>query len=103
MSKVKSIYIEVYLPFMIRFGSLTLSLCILSSLVPLLIFSFLFFIMPPISSFFASTLAIFCIIPPNYILEPVSYSPILGITGTYMSFLSGNISNMRLPCSIASL
>lgn len=35
----------------------------------------------------------------NYILEPVSFYPVLGLSGTYISFLTGNIGNMRLPCS----
>jgi len=34
-----------------------------------------------------------------YIVEPISYYPILGLSGTYISFLSGNISNLRIPCS----
>lgn len=34
-----------------------------------------------------------------YIVEPVSYYPILGLTGTYISFLTGNIGNLRVPCS----
>lgn len=101
MSKVKSIYNEEYLPFMIRYGRLTLSLGIIAALVPGIILSFGFGIMPPISALLASTMAIVSMSAPNYIIEPVSYSPILGIPGTYMSFLSGNISNMRLPCSIA--
>lgn len=33
------------------------------------------------------------------IVEPISFFPTLGLPGTYMSFLSGNISNMRLPVS----
>jgi len=33
------------------------------------------------------------------VVEPVSYFPILGLPGTYMSFLSGNIGNVRLPTS----
>lgn len=102
MSKVKSIYNEEYLPFMIRYGRLTLSLGIIATLVPGIILSFGFGIMPPISALLASTMAIVSMSAPNYIIEPVSYSPILGIPGTYMSFLSGNISNMRLPCSIAA-
>ncbi|EJX2683949.1 hypothetical protein KWL52_002320 [Clostridioides difficile] len=102
MSKVKSIYNEEYLPFMIRYGRLTLSLGIIAALVPGIILSFGFGIMPPISALLASTMAIVSMSAPNYIIEPVSYSPILGIPGTYMSFLSGNISNMRLPCSIAA-
>jgi hypothetical protein len=32
-----------------------------------------------------------------WFVEPVSYFPILGPAGTYMSFLTGNIGNMRLP------
>ncbi|WP_419658626.1 hypothetical protein Dvar_74600 [Desulfosarcina variabilis str. Montpellier] len=32
-----------------------------------------------------------------YFIEPVSYFPVLGPIGTYMSFLSGNIGNMRMP------
>ena len=102
MSKVKSIYNEEYLPFMIRYGRLTLSLGIIAALVPGIILSFGFGIMPPISALLASTMAIVSMSAPNYIIEPVSYSPILGIPGSYMSFLSGNISNMRLPCSIAA-
>lgn len=33
------------------------------------------------------------------VIEPISYFPTLGLPGTYLSFLSGNISNMRLPAS----
>lgn len=33
------------------------------------------------------------------IVEPPSYFPILGIPGTYMAFLAGNISNVRVPAS----
>lgn len=32
-----------------------------------------------------------------YFIEPISYFPVLGPIGTYMSFLSGNIGNMRMP------
>lgn len=38
----------------------------------------------------------------NYVIEPISYSPGLGLAGTYMAFLSGNINNMRLPCAICA-
>jgi len=33
------------------------------------------------------------------IREPISFFTVLGVPGTYMSFLSGNISNMRVPCA----
>ena len=31
--------------------------------------------------------------------EPISYFAVLGIPGSYMAFLSGNISNLRVPAS----
>ncbi len=38
-----------------------------------------------------------------YIVEPVSYYASLGMAGTYLSFLSGNIGNMRVPCASLAL
>ena len=38
-----------------------------------------------------------------YIVEPISYYASLGLTGTYLSFLSGNIGNMRVPCATMAL
>ena len=38
-----------------------------------------------------------------YIVEPLSYYASLGMAGTYLSFLSGNIGNMRVPCAALAL
>jgi hypothetical protein len=38
-----------------------------------------------------------------YIVEPISYYASLGMSGTYLSFLSGNIGNMRVPCAALAL
>lgn len=38
-----------------------------------------------------------------YIVEPVSYYAALGMSGTYLGFLSGNIGNMRVPCASLAL
>ena len=38
-----------------------------------------------------------------YIAEPISFYPVLGLSGTYMSFLSGNIGNMRVPAAVMAL
>lgn len=37
------------------------------------------------------------------IVEVISYSPMLGVGGMYISFVSGNISNLKLPCAIAAM
>ena len=36
---------------------------------------------------------------PLWFIEPVSYFLVLGVCGTYIGFLAGNISNFRLPVS----
>ncbi|MEA4921619.1 MAG: hypothetical protein VB078_11985 [Clostridiaceae bacterium] len=36
-----------------------------------------------------------------WLTEPVSYYPILGSAGTYMSYLAGNVGNMRAPVAMA--
>lgn len=38
-----------------------------------------------------------------YFVEPVSYYAALGMSGTYLGFLSGNIGNMRVPCAALAL
>ncbi len=37
------------------------------------------------------------------IVEVVSYSPFLGTAGTYLSFITGNIMNMKLPAAMNAL
>ena len=32
-------------------------------------------------------------------MQPLSYYPILGLSGTYMAFTSGSISDIRMPAS----
>ncbi len=34
------------------------------------------------------------------LIEAVSYGPLLGTGGQYQSFITGNISNLKLPCAI---
>ena len=34
------------------------------------------------------------------LVEAVSYAPLLGVGGQYLAFISGNISNLKLPCSL---
>lgn len=37
------------------------------------------------------------------IIEMFTYIPMLGAGGTYLSFVTGNISNLKLPCAIDSM
>ncbi len=37
------------------------------------------------------------------IIETVTYVPMLGAGGSYLSFVTGNISNLKMPCAINAL
>ena len=49
---------------------------------------------------FAMTAIIFY---PTGIIEVISYAPFLGAAGTYLSFVTGNITNLKLPCAMTAL
>ena len=37
---------------------------------------------------------------PTSIVEFLIYTPMLGVGGSYLSFLTGNVTNMRIPCAM---
>lgn len=92
-------YSETYMPGIIKWGKLTMLLGIITMFLPPLVFSAVFGYWPPLSAILTGTLAQVSECGAFHVVEPISYFPILGIPGTYMTFLSGNTSNMRLPCS----
>lgn len=40
---------------------------------------------------------------PTGIIETVTYIPMLGAGGTYLCFVTGNISNLKLPCGLNAM
>ena len=40
---------------------------------------------------------------PIAIVEVLFYTPMLGAGGTYLSFVTGNIVNLKLPCAISAM
>ena len=40
---------------------------------------------------------------PTAIIEVVTYTPLLGSGATYLSFVTGNISNLKLPCALSAM
>ena len=37
------------------------------------------------------------------VIETITYIPMLGMGGSYLSFVTGNISNLKLPCALNAL
>ena len=57
---------------------------------------------PGFAPIIASIGAVALIYLANWIVEPATYFPMLGVSGTYQAWLVGNISNKLLPASVTA-
>lgn len=57
---------------------------------------------PSLSTFIQSGLGIFLMLTPITLVEMISYEPVLGLGASYISFLSGNLMNIKFPCIVNS-
>lgn len=83
-------------------GRLTLWSLIIVSFIPPLYFSFVLGYHPGWSAILGGLVGYAAFIGIMWALEPITYYPVLGRSGTYIAFLTGNIANMCLPCSAAA-
>ncbi len=94
------IYNNNFIKPIIFWGRLTNLLAVVLSFLPAIYLWLVWDALPPASAIVSGSLSVILAFTGIFwIVEPISYFPILGIPGTYMGFLSGNISNMRVPCS----
>ena len=60
-------------------------------------------IFPSIATVLKATLGLFLILTPIAISEIVSFVPLLGSGASYLTFETGNVSNIKLPCAMNAL
>ena len=87
----------------IRIGSPTNILAALTAFIPVIWLCSTYDCWPPMSTVLTAWGMIAASFAGFYFVEPISYYASLGMTGTYLSFLSGNIGNMRVPCAALAL
>ncbi len=95
----QQIYDQEYIPYSIKWGRLTSLIGVAASFFPVVILSFVFKVVPALDAIAAAATIRISACLVYYFIEPISFQPVLGIPGTYMAFLSGNLSNLRVPCS----
>lgn len=83
-------------------GRLTMWMVIILSVMLPIYLSFVSGFHPGWKPIIASFLAYAAMVGYAWVIEPVSYYPTLGVSGTYLSFLTGNIANMCLPAAAAA-
>jgi hypothetical protein len=68
-----------------------------------LIFSIHYNVFPQFSVLLKALAAVIPIYWGTAIVEVITYTPMLGAGGTYLSFVSGNIANLKLPCAMNAM
>lgn len=97
-----SAYDQEYIPYIVKWGRTTNLIGVLFAYFPALVLFFVYDLRPPIGAVITGFIMQASVSGVFWFVEPISYFPVLGIPGTYMSFLSGNIGNLRLPASVAA-
>ena len=95
----KKFYDNEYMPQMNKIGIVTNILGVVAAFLPALVLAIVYGIVPKGSALVTAFVAGASSFGVLWFVEPISYYPTLGPVGTYMAFLSGNISNMRVPCA----
>jgi hypothetical protein len=97
-----SVYDQDYIPYIVKWGRLTNLVGILLSYLPAISIMIVYKFIPPFSAVMAGLIMQASVSGVFWFVEPISYFPVLGIPGTYMAFLSGNIGNLRLPVAVTA-
>lgn len=88
-----------YMPKMHRLGKITGFLGVVFSFAPAVVLAVIYGLLPDPAALLTAFIAAASAFGFLWFVEPISYFTVLGPVGTYMAFLSGNISNMRVPCA----
>lgn len=99
MDDKKNFFNDEYMPKMNRIGKITGYLGVLVAFLPALVLAIVYGILPKPAALLTAFIAGASSFGVLWFVEPISYFSVLGPIGTYMAFLSGNISNMRVPCA----
>lgn len=86
----------------IRYGSLTNLLAIPLCFIPAIYLWLVKGAFPGWNNILTGWMYVASMFAIYSVVEPICYFPILGLPGTYMSFLSGNIGNIRVPCAVVA-
>lgn len=95
----KEYFENEYMPQMHRIGKLTGFLGVSLSFAPAAVLAVIYGLLPNPAALLTAFIAAASAFGFLWVVEPISYFTVLGPVGTYMAFLSGNISNMRVPCA----
>ena len=96
----KYAYFEKFNNTMHRIGRIMLIISLVLLIgVPFLV-GIVYHAMPSAGGFFSGFFKVAIIYYPVAIVEFLVYTPMLGAGGSYLAFLTGNVTNMKIPCAM---
>ncbi len=85
-----------------RLGRFTMvSVILILSLVPI-VMGWCYGVYPDMEGFWSGYAKVAVIYLPVSLVEFLVYAPMLGVGGSYLSFITGNVTNMKIPCVMNS-
>ena len=81
-----------------RLGKITLVLSVIFLVALPFVVGAAFGVTPDLGAFISGFAKVGVIYIPVAIVEFLVYTPMLGVGGSYLSFITGNVTNMKIPC-----
>ena len=100
--KDKQIFMEEFNNKLHRLGRITLVLSVVFLVALPFVFGAFFGVSPDMGGFLSGFAKVGVIYIPVAIVEFLVYTPMLGVGGSYLSFITGNVTNMKIPCVMNS-
>ena len=100
--KEKQIFMEEFNNKLHRLGRITLVLSVVFLVALPFVFGAFFGVSPDMGGFLSGFAKVGVIYIPVAIVEFLVYTPMLGVGGSYLSFITGNVTNMKIPCVMNS-
>ena len=91
-------FLENYNNSLHRIGKITLIISMIALIAIPFIIGFINGVMPDGKGFLTGFAKVGIIYIPVAIVEFLVYAPMLGVGGSYLSFITGNVTNMKIPC-----
>lgn len=83
-----------------RLGRITMLLVIIILVLVPFVVGTIFGVSPDMEGFLAGFAKVAIIYFPVSLVEFLVYTPMLGVGGSYLSFITGNLTNMKIPCAM---
>ena len=83
----------------IRIGMTTLGAGIIANFIPSIYLATSYGVMPRLSDLVQIWLMAFAAFGTSWIVQPISYFPMVGVAGSYISCLGGSVADIRIPAA----